>query len=185
MTTEAFEQFIDQAIPRAGDGRYDAHPSSEVLEAFAYEQLAVGAAARVSAHVATCAVCAEEVGRFRRELAAIDGAFEAHLEQVPVRVREANVAPEPDAFDRLKRWVAERLSPEAFSLPRVVAFAGAAAAVILCVNVVLDRTAVPPIDPLASAAPVTRWWVHLYWLLVPLGGLVVWRLVAYFRRKRK
>jgi len=185
MTTEAFERFIEQAIPQPGDGRYEAHPSSEVLEAFAYEQLTVGAAARVSAHVATCAGCTEAVGRLRNELAVIDGAFQAHLERVPVPVREANVAPEPGVFDRARRWLADRLSPEAISLPRVVALAGAAAAVILCVNVVLDRTAVPPIDPLASAAPVMRWWVHLYWLLIPLGGLVAWRLVAHFRRKRK
>jgi anti-sigma factor RsiW len=184
MTAKAFAQFIERAIPRAGDGQHDAHPSSDVLEAYAYDQLSVAAAARVSAHVATCAACAEALGDLQRELAAVDGALATHLAGVRIPLAEARPSPAFGPIDRMKRWLADRLSPEAFSLPRVVAFAGAAAAVIVCANVVLDRFLVPPVDPLAAAEPVVRWWVHLYWLLIPLGGLVAWRVVAFLRRKR-
>ncbi len=185
MTTKAFEQFIERGIPRTGDGQYETHPSSDILEAFVYEQLSASAAARVSAHAAGCPRCSETLAALRHDLAAVDGVFEAHLMGVKVLAPEPQSAATRGVIDRLTRWLACHLSPEAFSVPRVVGFAAAAAALIVCANVVLDRVLVPPVDPLAAAEPIVRWWVYLYWLLVPLGGVVLWRLLAYFRQRRR
>jgi len=191
MNRRLFEQFLERAHPHQGEVSYDQHPSEQTLEAYVHDRLNGPFLSRVSVHVATCDNCAQRIVSLRREMQQLDQLFTSHLEEV---VTPRLLTRYPSRTTGLQHWletmsqVREWLSPSGgVSLARLSVYAAGAAAILVAVNLTLDRVLVPPVNPLASPAPVNRWWVYLYWLLVPITLPFVlrgWRQVRMFLQRR-
>ena len=192
MKHEAFERFLEKAKPQADQTKYERHPSQQVLEAYVYGQLDGLILSRVSVHVATCGKCSQEVSTLRQEADRLESSLaayldrEASIEPLYAQTPKTSIQQWHQVVDRVAEWV---LRDAPGSLVRLAAAAAAAAIVVAAANLALDRWMVPPVSPLASPIPVTRWWVHLYWLLLPLVGLWlirgVRRLRTWWRDKKK
>ena len=186
MNNTCFEQFLERARPEHGEENYAEHPSQEILETYVYNQLDGELLSRVSVHIATCGVCTRTVANLRRELVQVDTVFANYLQTtVTPELLHSSPARSP-VLDQVVRigWKAKEIlfSSARLSLVRVSAYAAATAALLIAVNLTLNRVLIPPVSPLASPEPVNRWWLHLYWLLVPF---VILLLVRGFQELRE
>lgn len=75
-----FAAFLERAFAGLEQGVYEQHPSQQMLLAYVYEQADPLMAARISAHVATCRECAEQVRVLREEREGADRALAGYLE---------------------------------------------------------------------------------------------------------
>lgn len=179
-----FEEFLEEGGPRLGWAEYARHPSQRLLAAYVYNQLGREMASRVSAHVATCRSCYNEVQRLREELEALESSLTLYLPD-PLKIQ-----PERERLPLLEQVKRFFKSWELFPAQRRVFYvhAGAyavAAALLFGINVLLDRLLIPPPSPFASPVKITRWWTHLYWLLLPWGLLLLAHGIRTFLLKSK
>ena len=189
MNDARFEQFLEKARPEHGAESYAEHPSQEVLETYVYNQLDGELLSRVSVHIATCGVCTRTVANLRRELVQIDTVFANYLQTaVTPELLHPSPARSP-VLDQVVRigWKAKEIlsSSTRLSLIRVSTYAAATTVLLIAVNLILDRVLIPPVSPLASPEPVNRWWLHLYWLLVPFVILLLARGFQELREWRQ
>ena len=189
MSNTCFEQFLERAHPEHGGENYAEHPAQEILEMYVYNQLDGGLLSRVSVHIATCCACTKTVASLRRELVQVDAVFANYLQTaVTPELLHTSPARSP-VLDQVVRigWKAKEslLSITGLSLARVSAYAVATAALLIAVNLTLNRVLIPPVSPLASPEPFNRWWLHLYWLLVPFVILLLARGFQELRKWRK
>ena len=186
-----FEVFLEEAKPKLERVEYSQHPREELLTAYVYEQLDGALLSRISAHVATCAVCRARVNQLRSELDLVQPKLASALPDPVVAVGEEH-GKEPEEVVRrtggfttelLEKWNAFTRQQRRFLYHQVMAYA-AAAVFLFLLNTALDRLLVPPPSPLASPAPITRWWTYLYWLLLPWGLFLIARGIRMYLSKK-
>ena len=192
MTDRAFDDFLERAKPDSSRTKYDSHPADTVLEAFAYDQLDGSLLSRVSVHVATCRRCSSVVANLRLEMKRLDELLARNIDSdVTIKRATSSALTAPEQFldglwGRFRRWIDDASTP---SLVRLAATAASLAALIVVTNLAMDRWLVPPVSPFASPAPASRWWVHLYWLLLPPALLLcakgLRRLSLWWKGKRR
>lgn len=183
------EEWLEEAFRGELEVTHTDHPSDAVLLGYVLEVLEPTEEEEVSLHVATCSRCSARVSELRSEAPV----WETRPDFLPdpLRVTPPIVQGQGLAgrLQHVWRAVTEGIVPEGRAAWRpILVRAGAyvtAALLILATNLVLDRLLVPKPSPLGSPVKVNRWWVHLYWLLVPWGFLLGWRVVRLRRRRRK
>lgn len=186
-----FEVFLEEAKPKLDRAEYSQHPTEELLTAYAYEQLDGALLSRISAHIATCPVCRARVDQLRSELDLIQSKLASALpDPVAAVVRERRNEQEEVArrtgglaAELVEKWNAFTRRQRRYVYRQVTAYA-AAAIFLFLLNTALDRLLIPPPSPLASPAPITRWWTHLYWLLLPWGLFLIARGIHMFLSKK-
>lgn len=190
MSLKRFEHFLKQALPKLEDTKHVQHPSQEALVAYVYEHLDRETIPRISAHITTCQACYEKVRQLRSELEILDGQMAAFLPDPLQAQAEKSVKKERERqlLQQLPSSLREIWSG-VFAERRVVyahlaAYAGAVA-LLVGINALLNRLLVPPASPLASPTKIIRWWSYSYWLLLPLGLLLVAHLVSVFLSKKR
>jgi len=190
-----FERFLEEAQPKLEHTEYSQHPSKEMLTAYVYDQLDASLLSRISAHVITCQVCYEEVRRLKSELEVLEGRLASALPDPLKTCIEAEKtwrrawAPTRWAKTFLERvlegWGGAVPWKRRAFLGHAVAYA-TAAALLVVVNIILDRLLVPTPSPLASPVRVTRWWTYLYWTLLPWGlFLLGWGIRGFLLKRQE
>lgn len=172
-----FEVFLEEAKPNLERTEYAQHPTEELLIAYAYEQLDGAPLSQLSAHVATCPVCRKRVNQLRSEFDLLEQAFASAL---PNPVASGTQQGGPLVTRRaggftaglVEKWNAFTRQQKRSVYRHAIAYA-AAAILLFLLNFVLDRLLIPPPSPLASPAPVIRWWTYLYWSLLPWGLFLI------------
>lgn len=156
------------------------HPPFPVLLGYLLGELERDEERRVAVHIATCGQCSANVTALQERVQALDEHLTAlpdPLECYPLK------EPKPNPLARVKRWVERRMGilvGKAATQRGLLIHAGAyaaAAILLIALNLVLDQLLLPPPSPLGSPLEVNRWWVHLYWLLLPWGLLLGWQML--------
>jgi len=186
-----FEVFLEEAKPKLERAEYSQHPTEDLLTAYAYDQLDGALLSRTSAHVATCPVCRDRVDKLRSELDLVQSKLASALPDPVAAVVQKRESEQEGVERRAGGFAAELVEKwntftrrQRRSLYRQVTAYAAAAVFLFLLNIALDHLLIPPASPLASPAPINRWWPHLYWLLLPWGLFLIARGIHMFLSKK-
>lgn len=177
----SFEQFLEEGAPSLELTDFDQHPSEEILTSYAYGQLETSRQAHLSAHVATCSSCHKRVRKLREERKNVENQLAPFLSdprQVEIKVEEEKGS----WIGRLKKnmdsFLQKAMFPNRRTIYAHIGAYGLLAALLFGINKLLDWLLMPPSSPLGSTAKVSKWWTHLYWILLPWG---LFLMVSSFR----
>lgn len=174
------EERLVEAFRGELDITHSAHPSDALLLGRHLGTLETGEEEVLSLHLATCSQCTARADELRTR----SRVWEARPEFLPDPLSMRGLRTGP--VWRWPRLVAEKLQVGTHlgwpGWKPVLVHASVYAGVALLIGVThlaLDRVLVSRPSPFATPAKVHRWWVHLYWILLPLGLWFVWRLRAH------
>lgn len=179
------KEFFKQVFKDELEIEHREHPPSSVLLGYVLQELGGDEERRVGVHIATCAQCSAHAEKLREKVRALDEHLRAlpdPLECYPLKEQK------PGLFAWVKRRIEEdvgTLMGKPASGRGLLIHLGAyatAGVLLFSLNLVLDRLLVPPPSPLGSPIEINRWWVQLYWLLLPWGLFLGWQVVR-LRRK--
>lgn len=171
------EKFFEEMFRGELEIDHQEHPPFSVLLGYVLGELEGREERGVAVHITTCARCSADVAELRARAQALDGRLEAlpnPLERYPLK------GPKRRLFTQIRGMLVEPPAPRRL-LAHVSAYA-VAAVLLVVVNLVLDRMLVPQPSPFGSPVEPNRWWVNLYWLLLPWGLLLGWQAVRLRRR---
>lgn len=180
------EEFFEQMFKGELEIEHWEHPPFPILLGYVLEELEGDEERGVAVHVATCDQCSTHVTELRERVQAL----EEYLRVLPDPLEYYPLEePKPNLFAWVRRRIEKGIGILGMGKPAtrrgLLIHAGAyvtAGILLFALNLVLDRLLVPRPSPFGSPVEIKRWWLQLYWLLLPWGLLLGWQALRLRRR---